>query len=142
MLLRAKNIHLIYNSVAEGLDSGEKSRYIHQLEILKNKNHNVNEIISHYPFNPSQQFSEKFEKTDSLIKRLYEMSESGFSPSSLNRYIENPISFFDEYVLNIKSDEDVNERPEARGIGIIFHNTMEVISVSYTHMTLPTILLV
>ena len=131
LLLRAKNIHLIYNSVAEGLDSGEKSRYIHQLEILKNKNHNVNEIISHYPFNPSQQFSEKFEKTDSLIKRLYEMSESGFSPSSLNRYIENPIRFFDEYILNVKSDEDVNERPEARGIGIIFHNTMEAIYKPY-----------
>tara|TARA_B100001173_G_scaffold131223_1_gene113822 strand:+ start:1481 stop:4171 length:2691 start_codon:yes stop_codon:yes gene_type:complete len=131
LLLRATNIHLIYNSVAEGLDSGEKSRYIHQLEILKNKNHNITEIVSHYPFNPSQPFSERFEKTGSLIKRLYKMSESGFSPSSLNRYIENPINFFDEYILNVKSDEDVNERPEARGIGIIFHNTMETIYSPY-----------
>ena len=39
--------------------------------------------------------------------------------------------FFDEYILNVKSGEDVNERPEARGIGIIFHNTMEAIYKPY-----------
>ena len=127
LLLRASNIHLIYNSVAEGLDSGEKSRYIYQLQLLKNKNHKIHEIVSHYPFNPSETFIEDFEKTDSVMNRLYEMSESGFSPSSINRYIESPINFFDEYILNVKKSEDVKERPEARGVGIIFHNTMEAI---------------
>ena len=43
------------------------------------------------------------------------------------RYIDNPINFFDEYVLDVKSNEEVNEFPESRGIGIIFHNTMEEI---------------
>ena len=37
LLLRASNIHLIYNSVSEGVDTGEKSRYIQQLELLKTK---------------------------------------------------------------------------------------------------------
>ena len=58
---------------------------------------------------------------------MKELAESGFSPSSLNRYIDNPINFFDEYVLDVKSNEEVNEFPESRGIGIIFHNTMEEI---------------
>ena len=66
-------------------------------------------------------------KTDSLISKLKELADSGFSPSSLNRYIDNPINFFDEYVLDVKSNQEVNEFPESRGIGIIFHNTMEEI---------------
>ena len=127
LLLRASNIHLIYNSVSEGVDTGEKSRFIHQLELIESPNHNIQHIISHYPFNPSDTEPEKFEKTDTLITRLNQIAESGFSPSSLNRYIDNPINFFDEYVIGIKSSEKVNEFPEARGIGIIFHNTMEKI---------------
>ena len=127
LLLRASNIHLIYNSVSEGVDTGEKSRYIQQLELLESQNHNVNQIISHYPFSSSQNISEAFEKTKALISRLKEIAKIGFSPSSLNRYIDNPINFFDEYVVGVKSNEEVNEFPEARGIGIIFHNTMESI---------------
>ena len=34
LLLRASNIHLIYNSVSEGIDTGEKSRYIYQFCLL------------------------------------------------------------------------------------------------------------
>ena len=131
LLLRASNIHLIYNSVSEGVDTGEKSRFIHQLELIESPNHNIQHIISHYPFNPSDNEPEKFEKTDTLITRLNQIAESGFSPSSLNRYIDNPINFFDEYVIGIKSSEKVNEFPEARGIGIIFHNTMEKIYKSF-----------
>ena len=134
LLLRASNIHLIYNSVSEGVDTGEKSRYIQQLELLENKNHNINQIISHYPFSSTQSIPEVFEKTEALISRLKEIAEIGFSPSSLNRYIDNPINFFDEYVIGVKSNEEVNEFPEARGIGIIFHNTMEAIYKPFTGM--------
>ena len=94
---------------------------------IRDRNHNIQHIISHYPFNPSDNEPEKFEKTDTLIIRLNQIAESGFSPSSLNRYIDNPINFFDEYVIGIRSNEKVNEFPEAKGIGIIFHNTMEKI---------------
>ena len=132
LLLRASNIHLIYNSVSEGVDTGEKSRYIQQLELLGNQNHNLNQIISHYPFNSSQSIPEVYEKTEALISRLKEIAEIGFSPSSLNRYIDNPINFFDEYVIGVRSNDEVNEFPEARGIGIIFHNTMESIYKPFT----------
>tara|TARA_B100001540_G_C15806649_1_gene642388 strand:- start:81 stop:2756 length:2676 start_codon:yes stop_codon:yes gene_type:complete len=132
LLLRAFNIHIIYNSVSEGIDTGEKSRYIQQLELLQDEHHNIKQIISQYPFSPNQNSPEVFEKTKALISRLKEIAEIGFSPSSLNRYIDNPINFFDEYVINVKSDEEVNEFPEARGIGIIFHNTMEAIYKPFT----------
>ena len=123
--MRATNIHLIYNSVPEGLDSGEKSRYIYQIELLKKENHTIKNIVSHYHFDVNDISSEKYKKTKSLISRLNEMAESGFSPSSLNTYIENPINFFNDHILRVKKSEEVKENPEARGIGIIFHNVME-----------------
>ena len=39
LLFKAKNISLIYNSVSEGVSSSEKSRFIYQLELLKNDNY-------------------------------------------------------------------------------------------------------
>ena len=59
------------------------------------------------------------------------MAESGFSPSSLNTYIENPINFFNDHILRLKKTEEVKENPEARGIGIIFHNVMEKLYKQY-----------
>ena len=131
LLMRATNIHLIYNSVPDGLDSGEKSRYIYQLELLKKENHTIKNIVSHYHFDVNDISSEKYKKTKSLILRLNEMAESGFSPSSLNTYIENPINFFNDHILRVKKPEEVKENPEARGIGIIFHNVMETLYKQY-----------
>jgi len=131
LLMRATNIHLIYNSIPEGLDSGEKSRYIYQLELLKKENHTIKNIVSHYHFDVNDISSEKYKKTKSLMLRLNEMAESGFSPSSLNTYIENPINFFNDHILRVKKPEEVKENPEARGIGIIFHNVMETLYKQY-----------
>ena len=37
LLQRAKNIYLIYNSASHGLFSGEKSRFLYQLDFFKEK---------------------------------------------------------------------------------------------------------
>jgi len=39
LLQRAKNIHLLYNSKSEGLNAGEKSRFIRQLNFSKLPQH-------------------------------------------------------------------------------------------------------
>ena len=41
LIQRAKNIFLIYNSQDAGLKKAEKSRFIYQLELEKNKNHKI-----------------------------------------------------------------------------------------------------
>ncbi|MEN9909280.1 MAG: hypothetical protein RLZZ540_2429, partial [Bacteroidota bacterium] len=45
LLQRAKNIYLLYNTESEGLDAGEKSRFITQLEVEKQSNHNLSHEI-------------------------------------------------------------------------------------------------
>src|SRR5690554_7571964 len=41
LLQRAKNIYLLYNSDSEGLDAGEKSRFVTQLLLEPQKNHQL-----------------------------------------------------------------------------------------------------
>ncbi len=127
LLQRSNNIYITYNSSPEGIDSGEKSRYVYQLELQKNKNYNIHKFVSSFPLSHIEEPSEEYKKTDKLIERLDEISISGFSPSALKDFVENQIRFYERYVLGINESDSVVERAEHRGIGIIFHNAMEEI---------------
>ena len=78
LLQRAKNVYLIYNSDSQGFDSGEKSRFITQLEVEKQPNHN---LTFHY-YNPDVPTIAHqpivVPKTESVMIRLREIAEKGF----------------------------------------------------------------
>ena len=124
---RSKKVHLIYNSNPDGLDSGEKSRYIYQLEFQKKSNYKISHISSYFPLNFEKTKQEEHIKTPEALKRLNEISKKGFTPSALKDYVEDKIRFYDKYILQIKDSESVIERAEHRGVGNIFHNTMEAL---------------
>ena len=125
LLQRAKNIYLIYNSDSQGFDSGEKSRFITQLEIEKQPNHN---IIFQY-FNPDVPNIARqpiiVPKTQSVMTRLREIADQGFSPSSLTVYIRNPIQFYFQRVLRISETDEVEENIAVNTLGTIIHGTLE-----------------
>ena len=124
---RSKKVHLIYNSNPDGLDSGEKSRYIYQLEFQKKSNYNISHISSYFPLNFEKTKQEEHIKSPETVNRLNEISKKGFTPSALKDYVEDKIRFYDKYILQIKDSESVIERAEHRGVGNIFHNTMEAL---------------
>ena len=124
---RSKKVHLIYNSNPDGLDSGEKSRYIYQLEFQKKSNYKISNISSYFPLNFEKTKQEEHIKSPETVKRLNEISKKGFTPSALKDYVEDKIRFYDKYILQIKDSESVIERAEHRGVGNIFHNTMEAL---------------
>ena len=125
LLQRAKNIYLIYNSDSQGFDSGEKSRFITQLEVEKQPNHNLTfqyynpdvPNIAHKPIIVS--------KTESVMVRLCEIAEKGFSPSSLTTYIRNPIQFYFQRILRISETDEVEENIAVNTLGTIIHGTLE-----------------
>jgi inactivated superfamily I helicase len=94
LLQRAKNIYLLYNTESEGLDAGERSRFITQLEVEKQDKH----IFTHEIYNailPEKAYQPMvISKSESVMERLKEIAEKGFSPSSLTTYIRNPIQFY------------------------------------------------
>ena len=125
LLHRANDIHITYNSSPDGIDSGEKSRFVYQLELLVNKKYDIQKFVSTFPLSDSLIQDDEYSKSELLIERLDEISNSGFSPSALKDFLDDQIRFYERYVLGINELESVIERAEHKGIGIVFHNAME-----------------
>jgi len=125
LLQRAKNIYLLYNSDSEGFDAGEKSRFITQLEVEKQPNHNL--TFQHYhPEVPTTAHQPiVVPKTESVLVRLQEIAAKGFSPSSLTAYIRNPIQFYFQRVLRISETDEVEENIAVNTLGTIIHGALE-----------------
>ena len=125
LLQRAKNIYLLYNSDSDGLDAGERSRFITQLEVEKQPNHiltfrnynaNVPEIAHQPLFIP---------KSEKVMQRLMEIADKGFSPSALTTYIRNPMQFYFQRILRISETDEVEENIAVNTLGTIIHGTLE-----------------
>lgn len=124
LIQRAKNIFLIYNSQDEGLRKSEKSRFIHQLELEKSKNHKIEYYKSESNFENSETIV-LLEKTPAALKRIKEISLKGFSPSSLESYIKNPKDYYFQKLLNLKTEEVDEGFASHKIIGLVFHETIE-----------------
>jgi len=125
LMQRAKNVYLIYNSDSEGLDAGEKSRFITQLEVEKQPKHTLTfqtynadvPEIAHQPV--------IIPKSESVLSRLKEIADKGFSPSSLTTYIRNPIQFYFQRILRISETDEVEENIAINTLGTIIHGALE-----------------
>ena len=138
LLQRAKNIYLIYNSDSEVFDAGEKIRFITQLEVEKQPNHNI--FFQYYnPDVPNIAYQPILvPKTESVMIRLKEISEKGFSPSSLTSYIRNPIQFYFQRILRIKETDEVEENIAVNTLGTIIHRALEELYKPFVGRLLTT----
>ncbi len=131
LLQRAKNIYLLYNTESEGIDAGEKSRFITQLEVEKQPNH----VLSHQIYNailPEKAHEPMVvEKSELVMERLREMADNGFSPSTLTTYIRNPMQFYFQRILRISETEEVEENIAINTLGTIIHAALEVLYKPY-----------
>lgn len=126
LLKRAKNIFLLYNSDSEGLDSGEKSRFVTQLLLDPQPNHNVR--VRNYFAKTSETVQEPMilEKSEALQYRLKEIaSGKGFSPSAIANYMRNPVQFYLQRVLGIREIDEVEENIALNTLGTIIHGSLE-----------------
>lgn len=131
LLQRAKNIYLLYNTESEGLDGGEKSRFITQLEVEKQKNHNITHEIYNAALPDVAYRPIVIPKSESVMQRLKEIVEKGFSPSALTSYIRNPIQFYTQKILRISEVEEVEENIALNTLGTIIHETLRVLYEPY-----------
>lgn len=125
LLQRAKNIFLLYNTESEGLDGGEKSRFITQLEVEKQPAHQLSHEI-YNPVVPDKAYAPVIiPKSESVMQRLGQLAEKGFSPSSLTAYIRNPLVFYFQRILRISEVDEVEENIALNTLGTIIHHTLE-----------------
>ncbi|NQY29287.1 MAG: PD-(D/E)XK nuclease family protein [Flavobacteriaceae bacterium] len=125
LLQRAENISLIYNTESDGLNAGEKSRFLLQLESLVSENHVINYYTSSPKIPSTTQELQVIQKDEKVLERLKEIAAKGFSPSALTQYVRNPIDFYQQKVLRIYEEDAVEETVAANTLGTIVHNTLE-----------------
>ncbi|MCZ4317720.1 PD-(D/E)XK nuclease family protein [Aequorivita viscosa] len=125
LLQRAKNITLLYNNHAEGINTGEKSRFIRQLEVELQPNHTLKKQILSPKVHIKKQELREIKKTDPVMQRLREIAAKGFSPSALTSYIRNPLEFYFQKILRLNEFEEVEETVAANTLGTIVHDTLE-----------------
>jgi len=141
LLQRAQNIFLIYNNINEGIKGGEKSRYIHQLEMEGLENHKI--IYKSTTLNQSNNNTERnIKKSPRSLQLLKELAISGFSPSSLEMYLRDPEEFYYSKLLktNLANDDD-DESVSARVVGLIFHESVEELYKPLVNKTITVQLL-
>ena len=125
LLQRARKVTLLYNTESGGLNSGEKSRFLTQLEIEKQPKHNL-KINTVSPKVPKVSNELKvIEKTPAMIEKLKSLANYGFSPSALTSYIRNPLDFYYQYVLGVKEEEEVEETVAYNTLGTVIHDSLE-----------------
>ena len=140
LLQRASDVVITYSTEHSVLGSGEKSRFITQLqfELRKyNPAHHVMEMMlagGELPASKRNQIA--ITKTpDSLspiIHKLTTQSDyTGLSPSALISYKDCSLRFFYRYGAGIKETEDVEESAEANTQGSILHESLEILYKPY-----------
>lgn len=132
---RAKNIYLIYNNITDDFGSGEPSRFIRQLDTAKALGQLDQVVFKKKILSPELQVSalalQSIEKTDTIIVRLEEIAQKGYSPTALINYIRNPLDFYKRSILGLEEFREVEETIAAHTFGTIIHDTLEQLYLPY-----------
>ena len=135
LIQRAKNVFILYNTESDVFGSGEKSRFVTQME--KMRTDVVQKIVS------PKVVTEKIElkeivKDDEVFKKLKELAKKGISPSALTSYLYNPIAFYKQKILKLKEFDDVEETVAYNTLGTVVHETLDELYTPFVGKFLKT----
>jgi hypothetical protein len=128
LIHRASRVSLLYDSRTNGLQTGEMSRFIHQLHYhyeapLQKKLVVYN--VSSSKTNPIQ-----IEKSEEVMKRLEAYRKGGdkaISASAVNTWLDCPLKFYFSIVEGVQEEEEVSETVESSVFGSIAHKALEAL---------------
>ncbi|RHJ81871.1 PD-(D/E)XK nuclease family protein [Parabacteroides sp. AM08-6] len=126
LIYRASHVSLLYDTRSNGLQTGEVSRFVHQLhyhyeEPIENK-------LVVYNVSSSKTPVLQVEKSDEILCRLNAFRKGGsraISASAVNTYLDCPLKFYFSVVEGIQEEDEVSETIESNVFGSILHKVME-----------------
>ncbi|MBN9313178.1 MAG: PD-(D/E)XK nuclease family protein [Chryseobacterium sp.] len=123
LLQDSKNIYLLFNALDSGINTGEQSRFITQLEI-EDHHHNIEKIVIDSSSDPIQQQLMTIPKTASVLEKL-ELWKERVSASHLTSYIYDPISFYLNKILGTREGNEIEEELSQRSYGQLVHLALQ-----------------
>ncbi|WP_292010096.1 PD-(D/E)XK nuclease family protein [Chryseobacterium sp.] len=120
----SKNVHLLFNALSSGVNTGEKSRFITQIEM--ESNHPIEYFIIENSSEPILSEPVEILKTPIVLERLQKW-KSKVSASHLTSYLYNPIDFYLSKILNTSETDEIEEELSVRNYGNLVHYTLQEI---------------
>lgn len=135
LMQRSKEVTLIYNTEPDTFGSGEKSRFIAQMEAeleLRNPNAVIKQETITFPSGDEDSIAVEVPKVKAVLDRLTEYAtEKGFSPSALSTYLNCPLQFYYQNLMRLYEKEEAEESMEEHTFGKVLHGTLEVLYGPY-----------
>lgn len=129
LIQRAKQVYLLYNTESDELGGGEKSRFIKQIqEELRVYNPNISieeEILVTSPLKVKSFPEIIVPKTGDVCEILMKKADTGFSPTSLNNYVQCPLKFYFQDLRGLREEKEVEETIDSQILGLAIHETLE-----------------
>ncbi|GAF05222.1 inactivated superfamily I helicase [Saccharicrinis fermentans DSM 9555 = JCM 21142] len=133
LIHRAKKVQLLYNSSAQGMQTGEMSRFLFQLKYeYPPEKLSFSTAVDNITISPSRDFYvNKDAQTMTILNQFLQGGTRKLSPSALSTYFECPIRFYYKYILKASEPDEITEEIDPRIFGTLFHETVEEI---YKHL--------
>lgn len=122
LLQRAKNIYILYNTESDSYGSGEKSRFLMQLDMMRDDI--ICKTVSAKVKTEKTTLAE-IDKDSDVYTILRELAKKGISPSALTNYLYNPIAFYKQKILGLKELEEIEENVAANTLGSVIHDVLD-----------------
>ncbi|MFV0471799.1 MAG: PD-(D/E)XK nuclease family protein [Paludibacteraceae bacterium] len=138
LLQRAERVFFLYDSRTENGQTGEVSRFVHQLQYHYGVHFDVKNTA--YDVRFTEATSIVVPKTDKVMERLQHfvsgnVHSKSLSASTLNSYIDCPLKFYFSKIEGLEEIEEVTENVEASMFGTLLHKVMQDIYEPYENKT-------
>ncbi|MCT4171540.1 PD-(D/E)XK nuclease family protein [Elizabethkingia anophelis] len=122
LIQEAKNVYMLFNGLTSGVNIGEKSRFITQIEM--ESQHRIQNYVVDSSSEPVNQEPIRIRKTPLVLEKL-ELWKQKVSPSHLNAYLYNPLDFYLNQILNTRLPDELEEEISVRNFGNLVHYTLD-----------------
>ena len=135
LLQRAQRVYMVFSARADGLSSGEESRYVRQ--VVMESGHSIERIDVGFTMGlPATEPITVVKSADVLArleKYISTQSPAYLSPSALSNYIYCSLRFYFRYIAGFKEPEEVAEEVDPVFYGKILHKSMELLYAPYNN---------
>lgn len=139
LIQRAERVDMLYCSRADEKSTGERSRYIYQLDYESPYNVAMRSVGVDLGLSDIEPIVVNKSEKDMAILNRYLDPQSGYglSPTTLFKYIECPLKFYLSTIAHIKAPDELQDKIDALTFGNILHETMQDLYTSLVGVENP-----